>query len=225
MAHPMRVSPRTIVAAAVLVLLAVLQGTAFGAARTVNISGFAFAPATIVIAQGDTITWHNGDPATHTATSNTGAFDTGPVGAGANSTAVPFAVAGTFAYHCSIHPTMTGTITVQAAATPPPTLPPTPAPTAPPTPAPTVPPTPSPSPAPTAPPTPSASPSPSPTATPTPTLAPLPTVATAAPTRPPSDTPVPVGRVADGGGTPLAAAVALVAAALAGLAIYLYRRR
>ncbi|MEP7003110.1 MAG: plastocyanin/azurin family copper-binding protein [Chloroflexota bacterium] len=218
-------SPRTIVAATVLVLLSVLQGTAFGAARTVNISGFAFVPPTILVAQGDTITWHNSDSPTHTATSNTGVFDTGPIGAGANSTTVTFAVAGTFAYHCSIHATMTGTVTVQAAATLPPTVPPTPAPTAPPTPAPTVAPTPVATPAPTARPTPSASPSPSATPTPTASLAPRPILATAAPTRPPSDTPAPASRVPDGGGTPLAVAVALAAAALAGLAIYLYRRR
>lgn len=215
MAHPMRVSLRTGIAAAVLVLLALLQGTALGAARTVTISGFAFSPVTTVVAAGDTITWHNSDATPHTATSNNGAFDTGPIAAGTDGKTVTFAVAGTFTYHCSIHPSMTGTITVQAAATPPPTtLPPTPAPTAPLTAAPT------------ATPAPASTPSPSPTAAPmgTPTLAPLATIATAAPTRVPTDAPAPA-RIPDGGGTPLAAAITLVAVALAGFAIYLYRRR
>ncbi|GMU41395.1 MAG: hypothetical protein AMXMBFR23_22610 [Chloroflexota bacterium] len=56
--------------------------------------------------------WTNGDaPTPHTATSADGLFDSG------NLTGTPFrhtfTAAGTFAYACRLHPSMTGTITVQ----------------------------------------------------------------------------------------------------------------
>jgi plastocyanin len=80
--------------------------------QTVTIAGFAFAPATLSLPAGTTVTWTNQDPTTHTATADDGAaFDCDPVGAGA-SMSFTFATPGTFAYHCKIHPTMTGTITV-----------------------------------------------------------------------------------------------------------------
>ncbi|MHB8631377.1 MAG: plastocyanin/azurin family copper-binding protein, partial [Candidatus Limnocylindria bacterium] len=150
-----------------LALAILFSATADAASRTVAIQGFSFAPITIAV--GDTVTWHDLDGVTHTATSDTKAFDTGPIAAGASSQAIPFTAAGTFAYHCSIHPFMHGTVTVQAAATPPPTPTPPPA-TAPPTRPPTVAPTASPSPNSTATPSPSASA----TSSPAPTIAPTP---------------------------------------------------
>jgi hypothetical protein len=67
------------------------------------------------------VTWTNSDGATHTATGS--GFDTGNI-SGGSSASVTFDTAGTFAYHCSIHSSMTGTVVVQAAsgdATTPPT--------------------------------------------------------------------------------------------------------
>jgi hypothetical protein len=61
------------------------------------------------------VTWTNGDGVGHTATADGGSFDTGTIGGG-GSDSVTFSTAGTFAYHCTIHPAMTGTISVQAAA-------------------------------------------------------------------------------------------------------------
>jgi hypothetical protein len=70
---------------------------------------------------GSTVSWTNGTAATHTATSDTGAWDTGNIAAGATSSAIAFASAGTFTYHCAIHPSMTGSVVVSAvAATSPP---------------------------------------------------------------------------------------------------------
>jgi plastocyanin len=80
----------------------------------VTIAGFAFSPATVTVSVGDTVTWTNNDAATHSATANGGSFDTGNIGNGA-SDSVTFDTAGTFAYHCSIHAAMTGTVVVQAA--------------------------------------------------------------------------------------------------------------
>ena len=132
--------------------LLALPLVALAATSAVNIQGSAFVPPTITIRAGDTIAWTNRDAFSHTATSDTGAFDTGVITAGA-SHSITFANAGTFAYHCAIHPFMHGTIVVQALTTPqptaPPTAPPTPVRTAPPTIAPTAPPTPAPTEAPT----------------------------------------------------------------------------
>src|SRR5207253_5608210 len=84
-----------------------------------------FSPNPITIKVGDTVTWTNNGSVTHTSTSNTGAWDTGPIGSGATSSAVSFNSAGTFPYHCAIHPSMTGTVIVSAvSATPAPTGPP-----------------------------------------------------------------------------------------------------
>ncbi len=77
---------------------------------TVDIKQFKFGPAETHIAVGGTVTWTNSDNQKHTATSS-GGFDTGAIEAGATGKAT-FAKAGTFAYICSFHPFMKGTIIV-----------------------------------------------------------------------------------------------------------------
>jgi plastocyanin len=94
---------------------ALVAGSAFAADASVAISGFAFAPASVSVSVGDRVTWTNGDGVGHTATADDASFDTGTI-AGGGSDTVTFSTAGTFAYHCTIHPAMSGTITVQAAA-------------------------------------------------------------------------------------------------------------
>ena len=116
--------------------LLALPLVAFAATSAVNIQGSAFAPATVTVRVGDTVTWTNHDAFSHTSTSDTGAWDTGVIRAGTSGSFV-FTAAGTFAYHCAIHAFMHGTIVVQALSTPQPTAPPT----APPTPVRTAPPT------------------------------------------------------------------------------------
>ena len=76
-----------------------------------------FNPANFSVAAGSTVTWgwdSNGQ--THTVTSDDGStFNSGQKSSG--SFEHTFATAGTFPYHCQIHPTiMKGTITVTAAA-------------------------------------------------------------------------------------------------------------
>jgi plastocyanin len=78
----------------------------------VTISDFKFAPATITITVGDTITWSNNGPSPHTATANDHRFDTGTLNKG-QSASHTFNTAGTFAYICTIHPFMHGTVVVQ----------------------------------------------------------------------------------------------------------------
>ncbi len=84
------------------------------ASAGVTIGDFAFHPGATTVHVGDTISWTNEDAASHTATADDGSFDTGALARGASG-AHTFTSAGTFAYHCSIHPSMTGTVTVLAA--------------------------------------------------------------------------------------------------------------
>ena len=100
------------------ILAAVLLGggSALAANQAVAISGFSFSPASITVAVGDTITWSDSDAQAHTATADDGSFDTGAIAGSGGTGSATFATAGTFPYHCKIHPTMTGTVTVQAAA-------------------------------------------------------------------------------------------------------------
>ncbi len=79
--------------------------------NAVTIANFAFGPAALTVAVGTTVTWTNSDTAGHTVTADDGSFKSGTLGTGATFTQT-FAKAGTFAYHCSIHKSMTGTITV-----------------------------------------------------------------------------------------------------------------
>jgi plastocyanin len=71
-------------------------------------------PNPITIASGSTITWTNTDTIAHTSTStDAGAvFDSGSIAAGAKFS-FTFQNKGTFAYHCTIHAGMVGTIVVQ----------------------------------------------------------------------------------------------------------------
>jgi hypothetical protein len=62
---------------------------------------------------GDTVTWANSGPSQHSATANDGSFDTGVLNKGASGSHT-FSKAGTFAYHCSVHPNMHGTVQAQA---------------------------------------------------------------------------------------------------------------
>ncbi len=62
---------------------------------------------------GQTVAWHNADSTAHTATQDSGQFNTGTINGGANSDPVTMGTRGTFTYHCTIHPGMVGTIIVQ----------------------------------------------------------------------------------------------------------------
>jgi plastocyanin len=84
------------------------------ASTGVTIKDFKFGPASSSVNVGDTITWTNQDVAPHTATASDGSFDTGSLSKG-KSGSHTFTKAGTFAYICSIHPSMKGTVTVAAA--------------------------------------------------------------------------------------------------------------
>jgi plastocyanin len=86
------------------------QVSIVGGASTLTTT--AFAPNPDTVAAGGTVVWMNNDNTTHTATSDGRVWDSGPIAPGGTFSQT-FPTAGTFPYHCSIHPGMTGTITVQ----------------------------------------------------------------------------------------------------------------
>ena len=83
------------------------------ATENVTISDFQFTPAQITVQQGDTVTWTNEGPTAHSATASDGSFDTGIFSAG-GSRSQTFDEAGTFAYICTPHPNMQGTVVVES---------------------------------------------------------------------------------------------------------------
>lgn len=83
------------------------------ATSSVSIENFAFMPPDITVKKGTTVTWTNNDSTAHTVTASSG--KTGPVSSQLSPSAkysFTFDQTGTFHYHCSIHPTMLGTVTV-----------------------------------------------------------------------------------------------------------------
>ncbi|MFN2615961.1 MAG: cupredoxin family copper-binding protein [Thermoleophilaceae bacterium] len=78
----------------------------------VTIAGFKFKPATVSVRQGARVRFANRDSARHTATADSGGFDSGTLRKGGARTVV-FAKRGRFAYHCEFHRFMTGTVVVR----------------------------------------------------------------------------------------------------------------
>jgi plastocyanin len=80
-----------------------------------NASGLtntAYAPNPIAIGVGETITWINNDSEAHTSAGDDGSWNSGTIAAGASFSRT-FPSAGSFSYHCTIHPNMIGVVTVR----------------------------------------------------------------------------------------------------------------
>ena len=77
-----------------------------------NLGNRAFVPDEADIAVGATITWTNNDVVTHTSVSDNGVSNSGNVAPG-RQFSVTFTTAGTFPYHCTIHPGMVGSVVVR----------------------------------------------------------------------------------------------------------------
>ena len=67
-----------------------------------------FSPNPATLPAGRMVVWHNVDAVTHRVVFNDGELDTGNMAPGAFSAATSIVVPGR--YHCSIHPSMVGTI-------------------------------------------------------------------------------------------------------------------
>jgi plastocyanin len=83
-----------------------------GHAHTVLIDSVQFKPQELTVHQGDRIVWVNKDPFPHTVTADAKAFDSQSLAPEASWTYIA-RKPGKYAYHCTLHPTMTGTIIVK----------------------------------------------------------------------------------------------------------------
>jgi len=114
-------APSTEMRAVFLTILGagLLAGTIAAAAPTadaaVKMQKETFVPASTAVAAGTRITWTNTDSMPHSVTANDQRFDSGAIAPGQSFTWTADA-AGTIAYHCIFHPSMTGTLAVQPGA-------------------------------------------------------------------------------------------------------------
>lgn len=83
-----------------------------GASNEIKIDNFSFAPATVTVAAGTTVTWTNGDDVPHTVVSDDKVFKSKVLDTD-EKFSYTFTKPGTYAYFCSVHPKMTAKIVVQ----------------------------------------------------------------------------------------------------------------
>ena len=109
------------VGVALLLAVALPELTAAGEAvsaaaaspATVKIDNFAFAPATLTITAGTTVTWKNDDDSPHRIGDKNGTFKSAALDTD-DTFSHTFTVPGGVRYICTIHPYMAGTIIVKS---------------------------------------------------------------------------------------------------------------
>jgi plastocyanin len=79
-----------------------------------DMSSWGYTPTTTTIAAGQTVTWTNSGKFAHDIVASDGSWKTGLIKRGESASAT-FATPGTYAYICSPHPWMQGTIVVTPA--------------------------------------------------------------------------------------------------------------
>ena len=77
-----------------------------------SLANKAFSPDELNVAVGTHVTWTNADSVAHTSTSDVSGWNSGTIPPGGQFS-VDFQSAGTFSYHCTIHPGMVGTVNVR----------------------------------------------------------------------------------------------------------------
>ena len=80
----------------------------------VTLKTYAFHPAALSVRVGDTVTWTNQDTAGHNVVTTSGPASLhSPMLVKGASWSFTFRVAGTYAYYCSVHPDMRGSVVVE----------------------------------------------------------------------------------------------------------------
>jgi plastocyanin len=79
----------------------------------ISIKDMKFDPANVNVKVGDTVRWENDDDRDHTVTAEDGSFKSGNLRNG-DSFQHKFDKAGKFAYSCSYHPRMKGSVNVSS---------------------------------------------------------------------------------------------------------------
>jgi len=98
---------------ACLLSIALLASPAFASDKSVTIDNFTFNPQRLTIKAGTTVIWTNQDDIPHTVASTTKAFKSKVLDTD-DKFSFTFTTPGEYAYFCSLHPHMTGTIVVEA---------------------------------------------------------------------------------------------------------------
>lgn len=88
------------------------KGEAAASPMEVRVDNFTFGPATLTVPVNSTVTWVNKDDLPHVIASNDGVFKSKALDTD-DKFSYKFTKAGTYAYFCSIHPKMVGTIVVK----------------------------------------------------------------------------------------------------------------
>ena len=94
-----------------------IQPPASAATATVVVQNMAFSPSVVTLSIGGTVAFSFRDSVSHTTMSDQGFWNSGSRASGQTYT-LAFPSAGVFAYHCSIHPMMTGVVTARLLLTP-----------------------------------------------------------------------------------------------------------
>lgn len=81
-------------------------------AADVKIDNFSFAPVTLTVGVGTTVTWTNRDDIPHTVVSDDKVFKSKVMDTD-EKFSYTFSKPGTYPYFCSVHPKMTGTVVVK----------------------------------------------------------------------------------------------------------------
>lgn len=107
-------STLTALSAALLLGIAIHSSPIAAAADPARIvvKDFMFAPNSLTVKAGATVSWINADDEPHTVVSDTGMFRSGAMDTN-ESFAFKFDKPGTYHFTCSIHPRMVGTIVVE----------------------------------------------------------------------------------------------------------------
>jgi plastocyanin len=105
---------RRVILFAVSTLALVLAAPASSATATVSIKRTGFVPKSTNINQDDSVTWTNNDTINHQIVANNGGFASPILGPGKSWTR-KFGNGGTFRYHDSLHPSLTGSVVVKGA--------------------------------------------------------------------------------------------------------------
>jgi len=91
---------------------ATAPATSGGSEVKVIMTNRSYDPETVTIKVGDTVTWVNEDAPQHDVVADNGEFKSDLFDKG-QTFSFTFTQAGTYPYHCSIHPGMTGTVIVE----------------------------------------------------------------------------------------------------------------
>lgn len=102
----------TIAVFAIVFSLGSASGAMSATSPIVKIKDDAFVPTTVTVSPGTTVNFANVDGEAHTVTADDGSFDSKPMTATWEHT---FMKPGRYAYHCTIHADMHGTIVVTQA--------------------------------------------------------------------------------------------------------------